>query len=241
MKRLLLSVSLLFIGTFVFTPVTHAVAADYTIDCSADTDPTEDNTEYVDEVLNSLSATVLTTNCQYSCADGDVDTVTNCGAAFHDAGASRIFTVTGPAYVHAYSPGSYGVQMNFFAKPELFNFSAQPGPESIYFSWNSVPHVAGYKVTKTKGSQNIWFCEVNSPETGCLVQGVKPGETATYKLTVAYLFGSIYTDQFYFASVDAAALSEELANTGSSPNWPAALGFVLLGGAFVFLGRRRVS
>lgn len=257
MKRILISAGLILGAVSIYTPIAHAVAPTYTIDCSADTDPTVDNSD-TDWVVYTSPVEVLTTNCAYSCAAGGTDQNTSCGSAWPDSYSDRTFSVTGTGWVDAYDPGFYGKTIYFGIDAAQINFSATPGVNSITFNWDSIENVDIYAieandVVEPDGIASSTLhrtgeCTANAPTHTCTIQNLVPGVSHRYTITVHYDWNGWQED---VAAESVAALApttttteaETLANTGlnSTDNLAIALAMLSLGLAASFVLRRRIT
>ena len=250
MKKLLLAAGLLIALTSGYAPTASAGGSlnppDFTIDCSADTDPTKDNTNEYWADYSGGTVTVLTINCMYSCAFGSTDQNTSCGSAHLDNLAARIFTVSGPAIIHAYSPGSYGEEVFFGTTAEELNFQATVNEDSIEFTWNEIPYVRGYYVLRSGGEQ--FACTAEVGETSCVVDGLVPKTAKTYFLSVYFEFAEASKTQDEVSSVEVVAAAtttttaqETLAATGgeSGRQVIVVLALIAMGVVALSLMRRR--
>lgn len=252
MKKLLLAAGLLIALTSGYAPTASAGGSlnppDFTIDCSADTDPTEDNTNEYWADYSGGTVTVLTINCMYSCAFGSTDQNTSCGSAHLDASAARIFTVSGPAMIHAYSPGSYGEEVFFGTTAEELNFQATVNEDSIEFTWNEIPNAGAYYISKIVNGGDMIVCTAFGGATSCLADEPIPKTAKTYFMSVYFEYTEAFKTQNEVASVEVVAAAtttttaqETLAATGgeSGRQVIVVLALIAMGVAALSLMRRR--
>ena len=174
---------------------------DFVIDCSEDTNLTRDNTDKIWADYEGGSATVLTINCTYSCAYVNVDQPTSCGSAFFDGGAPHYFTVTGPALIHGYSPGAYGIELFFGTTADELNFTADEQPGKIVFNWSEIDAAAFYLVRAVQDPDVE--CMVEAPANSCTIRSAPLGETYSYTMSVTFDFEAKTKMQSMVATVDA--------------------------------------
>ena len=252
MKKLLLAAGLLIALTSGYAPTASAGGSlnppDFTIDCSADTDPTEDNTNEYWADYSGGTVTVLTINCMYSCAFGSTDQNISCGIAHFDNLAARIFTVSGPAMINAYSPGSYGEEVFFGTTAEELNFQATVNEDSIEFTWNEIPYAGAYYISKIVNGGDMIVCTAFGGATSCLADEPIPKTAKTYFMSVDFDFVATSKNQNEVASVVVVAATtttttaqETLAATGgeSGRQVIVVLALIAMGVAALSLMRRR--
>ena len=252
MKKLLLAAGLLIALTSGYAPTASAGGSlnppDFTIDCSADTDPTEDNRSEYWADYSGGTVTVLTINCMYSCAFGSTDQNISCGIAHFDNLAARIFTVSGPAMINAYSPGSYGEEVFFGTTAEELNFQATVNEDSIEFTWNEIPNAGPYYISKIVNGGEQIVCTAFGVPTSCLVDEPIPKTAKTYFMSVYFDFVEAFKTQNEVASVEVVAAAtttttaqETLAATGgeSGRQVIVVLALIAMGVVALSLMRRR--
>ena len=252
MKKLLLAAGLLIALTSGYAPTASAGGSlnppDFTIDCSADTDPTEDNRSEYWADYSGGTVTVLTINCMYSCAFGSTDQNISCGIAHFDNLAARIFTVSGPAMINAYSPGSYGEEVFFGTTAEELNFQATVNEDSIEFTWNEIPNAETYYISKMVNGGEQIVCTAFGGATSCLVDEPIPKTAKTYFMSVYFDFVEAFKTQNEVASVEVVAAAtttttaqETLAATGgeSGRQVIVVLALIAMGVVALSLMRRR--
>ena len=252
MKKLLLAAGLLIALTSGYAPTASAGGSlnppDFTIDCSADTDPTEDNRSEYWADYSGGTVTVLTINCMYSCAFGSTDQNISCGIAHFDNLAARIFTVSGPAMINAYSPGSYGEEVFFGTTAEELNFQATVNEDSIEFTWNEIPNAETYYISKMVNGGEQIVCTAFGGATSCLVDEPIPKTAKTYFMSVDFDFVEAFKTQNEVASVEVVAAAtttttaqETLAATGgeSGRQVIVVLALIAMGVVALSLMRRR--
>ena len=252
MKKLLLAAGLLIALTSGYAPTASAGGSlnppDFTIDCSADTDPTEDNRSEYWADYSGGTVTVLTINCMYSCAFGSTDQNTSCASAHFDNLAARIFTVSGPAMINAYSPGSYGEEVFFGTTAEELNFQATVNEDSIEFTWNEIPNAETYYISKMVNGGEQIVCTAFGGATSCLVDEPIPKTAKTYFMSVDFDFVEAFKTQNEVASVEVVAAAtttttaqETLAATGgeSGRQVIVVLALIAMGVVALSLMRRR--
>ena len=252
MKKLLLTAGLLIALTSGYASTASAGGSlnppDFTIDCSADTDPTEDNRSEYWADYSGGTVTVLTINCMYSCAFGSTDQNISCGIAHFDNLAARIFTVSGPAMINAYSPGSYGEEVFFGTTAEELNFQATVNEDSIEFTWNEIPYAGAYYISKIVNGGDMIVCTAFGGATSCLVDEPIPKTAKTYFMSVYFDFVEAFKTQNEVASVEVVAAAtttttaqETLAATGgeSGRQVIVVLALIAMGVVALSLMRRR--
>jgi hypothetical protein len=183
----------------------------------------------------------------YSCAFGSTDQNTSCGSAHLDNLAARIFTVSGPAMIHAYSPGSYGEEVFFGTTAEELNFQATVNEDSIEFTWNEIPNAGAYYISKTVNGGDMIVCTVFGGGTSCLADEPIPKTAKTYFMSVYFQYTEASKTQNDVASVEVVAAAttttaqETLAATGgeSGRQVIVVLALITMGVAALSLMRRR--
>lgn len=265
MKKLLLAAGLLIALTSGYAPTASAggglSAPDYTIDCSLDTDLTSDNrdelwADYVGETI-----TVYTTNCDWSCAFGDVDQVTDCGNAFFDNGSPRTYEISGPASIHAYVAGVYGAIINIGLPADEFGFAAEVDGNNLVFTWMPISSSAVYRVELASNNDYLCFGELSGATGSCSIalDDLPNRNRFNFNLVVIYDFTGIgYASDLEAATlevdvrtltstttVDQSAVRNDstLADTGSASNSRglAALALGLIGLLLLQVVRNRRS
>lgn len=255
MRRILVTLSIIFGIATVYSPVTHATKSQYIIDCVADDTDPADNTD-IDWVHVSTFAvtTVHTTNCTYSCALGDVNDATTCGPGNNDSGAAHNYVLTGFGSVMANVPDTYGHLYYFVADPALFNVTAVAGKNSVTFNWTRVPQMKEVSLlTFDTGAGRMVSCS-SAMDTACTITGLTAGTELTFDVNVMWDFTQADIYQMAATQIAATALDHEpettpsdgsqtLADTGGKSESKLAVAIVLLalGIAASVLMRRRVA
>lgn len=261
MKKFLAMIVFGAVFVFVGAPTAHAGGGlspyDFVVDCFREgTDLSVDVTEEEWADYDGGSVTVLVINCTYSCAYLNVDQPTNCGSAFFDNAAPHYFTVSGPAMIHGYIPGSGGLELFFGTTADELNFTADEQPGKIVFNWSEIDNAASYLVRSVQDPDVE--CLAIAPANSCTIRSAPLGETYSYTLSVNFDFEAKSEWQSMVATVDATRQAtttstsdsiespeSTLAATGtqiSETYLPAAL-LVLAAGLFIFMviGRRVIA
>jgi len=214
MKKLLLAAGLLLALTSAFAPTASAGGGmsppDYTIDCSEDTDPSQENYEEAWAAFSGEYLLVLTENCAYTCALGDVDPTTSCLSAFPDFGVPRLFSVQGHGIVHGYNPGSYGLELIFGTSAEELGLTADQGDGYLLFEWNQIPSAVEYRISAVQDPDV--GCIAPASEWSCAIGAAPLGETYSYVMSVVFDFDGITKMQSMVTTVEA-TLQPEVSTT----------------------------
>jgi len=205
MKKLCLVAGLLLALTSAFAPTASAGGGmsppDHTIDCSEDSDPSRENYEDAWVEFSGEYLVVLTENCAYTCALGNVDPNTSCTSAFFDSGVPRLFSVQGHGIVHGYSPGSYGLELIFGTSAEELGLSADQGDGYLLFEWNQIPSAVEYRISAVQDPDV--GCIAPASEWSCAIGSAPLGETYSYVMSVVFDFDGITKTQSMVTTVDA--------------------------------------